>query len=162
MFWTWPVSKGKTEQFNFFNCLSNLKNLVLQMATKLCEMWYKCVKIGILFQKLQTITQRLGLCPSPPLCDTFKLHYFAHHVSQFRHFENFLALGSSPPPLAKFWLRSYPGPGFWSSILQDLCVIKNPFFRKFLMTCLHMICGLDCPQLKILATPYKPIYNKAN
>ena len=38
-FWTWIVSKGKTEQFYFFNWLSNLKNLVLLNGSKKCKLW---------------------------------------------------------------------------------------------------------------------------
>ena len=51
-----------------------------------------------------------------------------------------------------FWVRSFPftniqvtcqpRPGFWSYILQYLCLIKSTSIQKFLMTSLRVICSL--------------------
>ena len=111
------------------------------------------------FQKisLQKITQRLRTLPSnlynfrrlgTPLQTVMRLSYTsllsAHPVSQFRHFR-FLSYSSSSFPLTKSLVRAKPGHGFWSSILRYLGPIKTFSFKKFLITSLHLVCGLGPP-----------------
>ena len=42
-FWTWFVSKGKNHQFDFFNWLSNLKNLVILNGSKNLQNMFQMV-----------------------------------------------------------------------------------------------------------------------
>ena len=51
------------------------------------------------------------LLPRPPIVIRLSYAMFAHLVYQCRHFR-FLAFSSSPPSLAKSWLRAKPDQGF--------------------------------------------------
>ena len=66
--WSWLVRKGKTEQFTFFNWLSNLKNLVVSNGSKMCEMWSKWHWNCYLYQKLQKIAKG-------PVYNNFEINY---------------------------------------------------------------------------------------
>ena len=74
-----------------------------------------------------------GLRPQTPVYDAFELHWFAHHVSQFRHFY-FSTFRSSPSPSAKSWLRAKASNSFSSSILRYHCPVKSFWFPKCLKT----------------------------
>ena len=98
------------------------------------------------FFKLRKIAQRLRASPSDPVCDMFELQYtfFTQHVSQFRHF-HILTIGFKPSPLNEFLVTCQHRQLlliFYSTI--SLPPQKIPL-SKFLMTSLHVICGLPPP-----------------
>ena len=66
MFWTLIASKKRIEQLNFFDWLSNVKNLVLSNG---CEHMRNVIQWDLnsfFFQKLTKIPQRLGALPPDP------------------------------------------------------------------------------------------------
>ena len=64
----------------------------------------------------------------------------SQHFSQIFSLFNFLVWALFP--LAIYQFRAKIGHGFWSSTPRYLCPAKKFLFRKFLMTPLHVICGL--------------------
>ena len=85
----------ETEQLNFFNWLSNVKNLVLSNGSEynVIQLYYN----SFFSKKIRKTAQRLGASPPDPASNTFELQYtfYAIRVSQFRHFR-ILAIGLSP------------------------------------------------------------------
>ena len=105
-------------------------------------------------KRSQKIVQRLRASPPGPVCDTFELHYSLLNTR----------LPIKTFSLVHFWLKSSP---FSKTLVKcqtmpQLLIFhstislshKKFLFRKFLMTSLHVICGLPPPpQSKIPATP---------
>ena len=97
-----------------------------------------------------------GLRPKTPVCDKFELQYTSllKHVSQFTHFRILTRLLVSALSLNEFLVTcqhqaTTSGLPFYNIFAPP----KIPLL-KFLMTLLHVICGLvPPPQSKILATP---------
>ena len=82
------------------------------------------------------------------------MHFFTEHVSQFSHFRS-LTIGLSLPfERVPSYMPTRPRlPIFHSTI--SLPLKKIPFSR-FLMTSLHVICGLAPPGIKNPGYAYDP------
>ena len=121
-----------------------LKTLYFQMAMNTCEMWFDGIKKGsFFFKKLQKIGQRPeALPPRPPAVIRLSNNSFAHNSFLIWAFSLF-NFWFKPSLISKTWITAKPGHDFWSSIL--LYFHKNFLFRKFLMTSLHVICGVGPP-----------------
>ena len=104
-------------------------------------MWSNGIKIAFFPKQLLKIAQRLGTLPQDP-----RLSYTTslNTSSNLDIFTFLLTFGLNSLPLVKSWSSAKPGHGFWSSVPRYLCPTKF-FFRKFLMTSLHVICGLTPP-----------------
>ena len=63
MFWTVIASKRKIEQLNFFDWLSNVKNLVVSNGCEHVQNVIQWDLNSFFFQKLTKIPQRLGAPP---------------------------------------------------------------------------------------------------
>ena len=119
----------------------------------------------LFFQKITKVAQRLRvlsphlhslqlLRPQTSACGTLESHKFAHQASPFRRFfEKIFRLLVEVPHLAQSWLRAYPGPNFNHSLCSIFFPIEISSFRKFLMTSLHVTCGLG-PPIKNLGYAY--------
>ena len=81
---------------DFFNWLSNLKNLVISNGCKNLRNIIQMVFKWLFFPRKIT-KNRPAAGPYTPVCNTFGLNKFAHHVSQLRHFGNFF----------NFWFKSF-------------------------------------------------------
>ena len=69
---TWSVSKGKTHQFDCFNWLSILQNLVILNGSKnMRNVIQMALKLLFFPKKFQEIAQRR---PQTPVCNTFGLN----------------------------------------------------------------------------------------
>ena len=121
-------------------------------------MWSNGIKItkncpaagGFAFRPLKP--PMAGCRPQNPVWDTFELHWLTQHFFRVRHL-HFLTI-SLPLPLAKFRLNSNHWPRLSISYSTMSLPHKKFLFWKFLITSLHVICGLSSPpQSKILATP---------
>ena len=64
--------KRRIEKLNFFDWLSNVKNLVLSNGSELVRNVIQWDLNSFFFQKLTKIAQRLGALPPDPVCDTFE------------------------------------------------------------------------------------------
>ena len=93
----------------------------------MCKVWFNGIKIAFFTKKLQKIAQQLGASPPVPVCDTFELHWLSQNVSKvtYLHFSTILVEALS---LCKILVKWKAG--------------------KFLMTSLHVICGLGLPNQK--------------
>ena len=76
VFWTKIASKRRIEQLNFFDWLSNVKNLVRSNGSEHVRNVIQWDKNSFFFQKLTKIAQRQGALPprphKAPVCDTFE------------------------------------------------------------------------------------------
>ena len=119
------------------------------------------------FQKLTKIAQRLGVCPHTPIAtggwglrpqtpvsDTFE--YTSLLKTSPKLDLHFPTISFHPLPSSKSWLSA-----IWLRLQichSTISLLHKKFlFRKFMMTSLHVICGLGPPQSKILATPMLPV-----
>ena len=76
-----------SKQFIFFSWLSNLKNLViLNGSTKVRNVIRMALELQHFLKHYKKLPRGGGLCPQTLVCDTFKLHYFTRHLSQFTIF----------------------------------------------------------------------------
>ena len=93
----------------------------------MCKVWFNGIKIAFFTKKLQKIAQQLGASPQTPVCDTFELHWLSQNVSKvtYFHFSTILVEALS----------------FWKILVKWEA-------GKFLMTSLHVICGLGLPNQK--------------
>ena len=134
------------------------------MAVNSCEMWSNGIKIAFFFQNLQKLPSSWGLCPQTPIatggwrlrpktpvCDTFEYTSFLNTSAKLDIIA-FQLLVFALLPLPKSWLSdSRPRLQIFYSTIS--LPYKKIHFRKFLMTSLHVICGLaPLLQPKILAT----------
>ena len=97
------------------------------MVLNMCEVWFNGIKIAFFSKKLQKNTNGLGLRPQTPVCDTFELHWFTQNVSKVTYLH------------------------FSTILVEALSLCKIPVKWKtgnFLMTSLHVICGLSLPNQK--------------
>ena len=119
-----------------------LKIYYFEMALNTCEMWSNGIKIAVFSKKIQKNRPAAGGFVSRPPSVT-RLNYsttsLLKHVSQFRHL---CTLGICLSPLLERVPMPTPGHGFWSSILRYLCHTQKIPLSKFLMTSVHVICGL--------------------
>ena len=125
-------------------------------------MWSNGIKIALFSKKLQKIAQRLGvsppdpiasggwgLRPQTPLCDTFDLQYtcllnmrlpiytFSHFNYCFKPYRLNKSLVMCQHQATASDLRFY-----------DIFAPQKILLSKFLMTSLHVICGLGPPKQK--------------
>ena len=128
------------------------------MALNTCETWSNRVKTAFFFKKLRKIAQRLGVShPDPHSLPIdpglwylwISVHFFTQHVSQFRHF-HILTISLNPSPYNEFLVTcqhqvTASDLPFYSMI--SLPPQKIPL-SDFLMTSLHVICGLSPPPIK--------------
>ena len=63
------ASKRRIEQLDFFDWLSNIKNLVLSSDCEHVRNVIQWDQNSFFFQKLTKITQRLGALPTDPHCN---------------------------------------------------------------------------------------------
>ena len=93
-----------------------------------------------------------GLCPQTPVSDTFEYTSLLNTSSKLDFYIHFSTISFCPLPLPKSWQSAIR---LWLQIFHSMISLANKklLFRKFLMTSLHVICGLGPPQSKILATP---------
>ena len=66
VFWTLIASKRRIKQFDFFNWLSNVKNLVLSNGFEHLRNVFPWHQNTYFSKKLQKIAQRLGALPPDP------------------------------------------------------------------------------------------------
>ena len=133
--------KGGLNNFDFFNWLLNVKNLVLSNGSdNTCKMRSNGIEIAFFFKKLQksggfaprppNTSGSWGPHPQPPICDIFELHKLSQHDTKVRYL-HFSTISSSPLPLQN---PSYVQTGnndFRSSILRYLCPTKTSSLEKF-------------------------------
>ena len=56
------------------------------MALNACEMWFNGKKTAFFSKKITVNRQAAGgFDPRPPVCVTFKLHWFTQHVSKITY-----------------------------------------------------------------------------
>ena len=67
VFWTYIASKKRSEQFNFYNWLSNVKISFFQMALNTCEMWPSGVKIAFFPKNYKKLFCGWGFRPQTPI-----------------------------------------------------------------------------------------------
>ena len=108
---------------------------------------FNCIKIAFFSKQLLKIAQRLvaspynpiasggwGLRLQTPICDPFKLHYFAQHVSQFRRF-NF---GFKPSSFSKILVKKVRNQATASDLsFYDILSLftKRLLFELFCIAC---------------------------
>ena len=121
------------------------------MALNTCEMWSNGIKIVFFPKNYEKSPSGWGLRPQipiasrvTPVCDTFELQYTSllKHVSQFRHFR-ILTIGLSLL-LERVPACQHQATGSDLPFYNIFATTKNPL-PKFLMTSLHVICGLIPP-----------------
>ena len=125
------------------------------MALNRCKMWSNGIKIAFFSKKSPK-------CPPPDprlWCVWFTLVYSTRLPIQTFLLFNFWFIPKS-------WLSTNnTGHGFWSSIVQYLCLHKKSLFWKFLTTSMHVVCGL-APSPNGTPTPmvqkwhYFPVNNR--
>ena len=165
--------KKRIEQLNFFDWHWNVKNLVLWNGSELVRNVIQWDLNSFFSKNLQKSPSGWELCPQTPvaiggwgLCpqtsvsDTFEYTSLLTHVFQVR-----------PLHFSTISFRPLPLPTSWQSAIRLRLQIfhstislphKKLLFRKFLMTSLHVICGLGPPpQSKILATPMRASNHKS-
>ena len=96
------------------------------------------------------VTGGLGLRPQTP--SAMRLSTLAYSTRFLSSTFTLLTISFCPLPLPKSWLSAIR---LRLQIFHSTISLPNKkfLFRKFLMTSLHVICGLGPPQLKILAAP---------
>ena len=137
-----------------FNRLSNLKNFVLsngsenvqnviQIALKLS---FFCKNLQKIFRPQTPIASGgWGLRSHAPSVTCFSCTNLLTTSPNLDRIEKFLTCRSSPSLLANSGYEPNQTPSFLSFIL---CSIISTFFRKILMTSLHVICGLAFPPIQ--------------
>ena len=125
------------------------------MSLDTCEMWSNSIKIAFYFKQLRKVAQRLGALPQTLVCDTLEMQYTSlfKQVYQIRHFR-ILTIGLSPLHWTNSQLRANTRPRL---LIFDSTISLPPQkipFSKFLMTSLHVICGL--PPIKNPGYAYRP------
>ena len=97
------------------------------MALHMCEVWFNDTKIVFFPKNYKKSLNSWGLRPQTPVCDTFELYCFFQKVSKitYLHFSIILVEALY---LCKILVKWKTG--------------------KFLMTSLHVICGLSLPNQK--------------
>ena len=163
MFWDLIAKRGLNNSI-FYDWLWNVKNLVLWNGSELVQNVIQWDLNSFFFQKLAKIAQRLGaLSPDPhshcrlgalppdPRRWYVWVHWLTQHVFQVELL-HFLTISFRPLPLPKSWLSAIR---LRLQIFHSTISLphKKFLFRKFLVTSLHLICGLGPSQSKILATP---------
>ena len=109
------------------------------------------------FQKMTKNRPGAGLRPQILVSDTFDLQCTSllKQVSQFRHF-HISNIVLSPPLLNECLVTCQNQATAFDLPFYDIFAFQKIPFSKFLMTSLHVICGLPPPQTKILAAPMVP------
>ena len=136
------VSKRRMEQFNFFNWLSNVRNLVYINCShhmrKVIQWHYNSF-----FSKksYKILPSGWGLYPRTP---------YVIRLSYTNLLNTFPNLDIST---FKFSFEPSPFRKILGNCQTRFCLLIFHFtillsFRKFLMTSLHVICGLDPPPIK--------------
>ena len=125
------------------------------MALNSCKMWSNGVKTAFFSKMTKNCPAAGGFAPRPPQWICFELQYtFLLNTAPNLDIPTVLTIGLSFPLWTSSWLHANARPRlliFHSTI--SLPPQKIPRTR-FLMTSLHVICGLGPPpQSKILATP---------
>ena len=94
------------------------------MVLNICKVWFNGIKIAFFPKNYKKSPNSWGLRPQTPVCDTFELHWLSQNVSKvtYLHFSTILVETLS---LCKILVKWKAG--------------------KFLMTSLHVICGLGLP-----------------
>ena len=119
------------------------------MALNTCEMWSTGIKIVFFPKTYKNRPAAGGFAPRPPSVirlSTIAYSWLTQHVSYGRHLL-FLTINFRPLPIPKSWLSAYR---LQLQIFQSTISLahKKVLFWKFLMTSLHMICGLGPPNQK--------------
>ena len=116
------------------------------MALNTCEMWSNSIKIAFFSKNYKKRQAAGGFAPRPP--SVIRLNYSTLLNSNMSPNLNIFAFWLLVWALSLERVPSYvliPGHGFWSSILRYLCPPQKVPLSKFLMTSLHVICGLPPP-----------------
>ena len=87
------------EQFNFFNWLSNVKNLVFLNGSKHLRIVIQWHWNSYFSQKITKIAQELGAPPSNPVCNTLSYTSLLNTSPSLPIY----TFDLSPLPLAKSW-----------------------------------------------------------
>ena len=164
MFWTLIASKRRIEQLDYFDWLSYVKNLVVSNGFEHVPNVIQWDQNNFFSKNLQKSPTGWGLCPQTPIATG--RWGLRPHTPVCNTFEYTSLLNTSPKldrlHFLTIWFHPLPLPkSRWSANRLQLQIFhstislprKKFLFWKFLMTSLHMICGLVPPQSKILATP---------
>ena len=142
------ISNKRTEQFNFFNWLSNVKNLVFSYVFKnvqnLIQMTLKKPFFSKTYEESSKASGSWGPRPKTPVCNTFELHFFltAPPLQNLTHILKTLTFGSSLPPLATSCFLTNPGPRLLIFDSEIFLSHKKSLLLKIFDDVLsHVMCG---------------------